>query len=64
MEILFFWKRQSQDLYKRQIVTDDNLSLAIGKKGTNIKLASRLTKYKIEVTTLSKINEQGNKDHD
>ena len=44
------------------IVTDDNLSLAIGKKGTNIKLASRLTKYKIEVTTLSKINEQGNKD--
>lgn len=46
------------------IVTDDNLSLAIGKKGTNIKLASRLTKYKIEITTLSKINEQGNKDHD
>ncbi len=43
------------------IVTDDNLSLAIGKKGSNIKLASRLTKYKIEVKTLEQINEEGNK---
>lgn len=43
------------------IVNDDNLSLAIGKKGSNIKLASRLTKYKIEVKTLSQINEEGNK---
>jgi N utilization substance protein A len=31
------------------IVSDDNLSLAIGKKGQNVKLASRLTHYKIEV---------------
>lgn len=43
------------------IVPDDCLSLAIGKKGTNIKLASKLTHYKIEVTTLAKINEQVNK---
>lgn len=43
------------------IVPEDQLSLAIGKKGTNIKLASRLTKYKIEVKTLSQINEDGNK---
>lgn len=43
------------------IVSDDNLSLAIGKKGSNIKLASRLTKYKIEVKTLAQINEEGNK---
>ena len=43
------------------IVTDENLSLAIGRKGTNIKLASRLTKYKIEVKTLRQINEEGNK---
>ena len=43
------------------IVTDDNLSLAIGKKGSNIKLASRLTKYHIEIKTLSQINEEGNK---
>lgn len=31
------------------LVNDENLSLAIGRKGQNIKLASRLTKYKIEV---------------
>ena len=46
------------------IVTDDNLSLAIGKKGSNIKLASKLTKYKIEIKTLAQINEEGNKDND
>ena len=44
------------------IVTDDNLSLAIGKKGSNIRLASKLTKYKIEIKTLSQINEEGNKE--
>lgn len=42
------------------IVNDDNFSLAIGKKGTNIKLASKLTKYKIEVKTLTQVNEEGN----
>ena len=42
------------------IVSDDNLSLAIGKKGSNIKLASKLTKYKIEVKTLTQVNEEGN----
>jgi len=42
------------------IVNDENLSLAIGKKGTNIKLASRLTKYKIEIKTLAQVNEEGN----
>lgn len=31
------------------LADDDNLSLAIGKKGQNVKLASRLTHYKIEV---------------
>ncbi len=43
------------------IVNDENLSLAIGKKGSNVKLASRLTKYKIDVKTLAQINEEGNK---
>ncbi len=42
------------------IVNDENLSLAIGKKGSNIKLASKLTKYKIEVKTLNQVNEEGN----
>lgn len=31
------------------LVNDSNLSLAIGRKGQNVKLASRLTHYKIEV---------------
>ena len=42
------------------IVNDENLSLAIGKKGANIKLASKLTKYKVEVKTLNQVNEEGN----
>lgn len=33
------------------LVNDENLSLAIGRKGQNVKLASRLTKYKIEVNS-------------
>lgn len=35
------------------VVNDANLSLAIGKKGQNVKLASRLTHYKIEVKSES-----------
>jgi len=42
------------------IVDNDNLSLAIGKKGMNIKLASRLTKFHITVKTLEQITEEGN----
>ncbi len=44
------------------ILDDNNFSLAIGKKGNNVKLASRLTKYKISVKTLNQINEEGNQD--
>ena len=44
------------------VITDDeNLSLAIGKKGINIKLASKLTKYKLNIKTLNEINEEINK---
>ncbi|MGM9835123.1 MAG: transcription termination factor NusA [Bacilli bacterium] len=42
------------------IVDDENLSLAIGRKGTNVKLASKLTHYKIDVKTLKQINEEAN----
>lgn len=42
------------------VVTDnDNLSLAIGKKGSNIKLAARLTHYKIDVKTFDQAKEMG-----
>lgn len=43
------------------VVAADQLSLAIGKGGNNIKLASRLTKYKINIKTMEEINEEGNK---
>lgn len=43
------------------IVNNDNLSLAIGKKGLNVRLASRLTKYTIDVKTMEQINEESNK---
>ncbi len=38
------------------IVDQDNLALAIGKKGLNIRLASKLTRYKIDIKTLDDIN--------
>ena len=38
------------------VVNNDNLSLAIGKKGQNVKLASRLTHYKIEVKKYDDVN--------
>ena len=40
------------------VVPDDNLSLAIGRKGQNVKLASRLTHYKIEVKSQSAVDEE------
>ena len=41
------------------IVDDDNLSLAIGRKGLNIRLAARLTHYKLDVKTRSEASEMG-----
>lgn len=38
------------------LVDDENLSLAIGKKGQNVKLAARLTHYKIDVQKKSEYN--------
>lgn len=38
------------------IVNKDNLSLAIGKKGINIKLAARLTHYKLDVKCTDDVN--------
>ena len=39
------------------IVDNKNSSLAIGKKGQNVKLASRLTRYKIEIKNVSEVSE-------
>ena len=40
------------------IVNDENSSLAIGKKGQNVKLASRLTKYKIAIKKAGELIEE------
>lgn len=40
------------------LANDSNLSLAIGRKGQNVKLASRLTHYKIEVKSESAVQEE------
>lgn len=41
------------------IADGDNFSLAIGKKGQNARLASRLTKYKIDIKTVEQASEMG-----
>lgn len=43
------------------VVSDDELSLAIGKKGSNIRLASKLTRFHLTIKSMSQVNEEGNK---
>ncbi len=42
------------------IVPDDQLSLAIGRRGQNVRLASKLVGWKIDIQSESKINEMKN----
>lgn len=49
---------------KKEVIcfaSGDNLSLAIGKGGSNIRLASKLTKYKLEIKSLEQETKEGNK---
>lgn len=41
------------------VADDDNFSLAIGKKGQNAKLASKLTHYKIDIKSVAQAEEMG-----
>lgn len=41
------------------IVSDDSLSTAIGRKGVNVRLASRLTHYKLDIIVESEAIEEG-----
>jgi len=41
------------------VVDDSQLSLAIGKKGKNARLAVKLTKFKIDIKTISELEEKG-----
>lgn len=55
----------SEDLKNADvIVSDDKLSLAIGKSGMNVRLAARLTGVKIDIKTLSSITDFGSSDDD
>jgi len=45
------------------IVPDDQLSLAIGRKGQNVRLAAILTKYKIDIISESKVKETKEEAH-
>lgn len=42
-----------EDRYMEVIVEDDQLSLAIGKKGQNVRLAAKLTQWKIDIKNFS-----------
>lgn len=44
------------------VANADNLSLAIGRKGQNVKLASRLTHYRIEVKSESQLADESNEE--
>lgn len=41
------------------VVNQENLSLAIGKRGMNVRLAARLTHYKLDVKTFEQAREMG-----
>ncbi len=42
------------------IINEENRALAIGKKHSNIRLASKLTGYKLDIKTMEEINKAGN----
>jgi N utilization substance protein A len=47
-----------ENRYMEVIVPDDQLSLAIGKKGQNVRLASKLTGWKIDIKSESRMEKQ------
>lgn len=54
---VFITNEEKKEAYV--IVDDDNLSLAIGKKGLNVRLAARLTHYKIDVKSYEQARADG-----
>lgn len=54
---VFITNEEKKEAYV--IVDDDNLSLAIGKKGLNVRLAARLTHYKIDVKSYDQARKDG-----
>jgi len=56
LHVLIFDEKKQEALV---VVDKENLSLAIGKKGLNVKLASRLTKYNLDIKTIEQASEMG-----
>lgn len=56
LHVLIFDEKKQEALV---VVDKENLSLAIGKKGLNVKLASRLTKYNLDIKTIDQASEMG-----
>lgn len=54
---VFITNEEKKEAYV--IVDDDNLSLAIGKKGLNVRLAAKLTRYKIDVKSYDQARADG-----
>lgn len=55
----------NEDLKSAKVVVDDNqLSLAIGKEGQNVRLAARLTGWKIDIKSQSQIEETNNENQE
>ncbi len=49
-----------ENRYMEMVVADDQLSLAIGKKGQNVRLASKLTGWKIDIKSESRMEKISN----
>jgi N utilization substance protein A len=45
------------------VVPDDQLSLAIGREGQNVRLAAKLTGYKLDIKSISQIEREGGLDY-
>ena len=56
LHVLIFDEKKQEALV---VVDKENLSLAIGKKGLNVKLASRLTKHNLDIKTIEQASEMG-----
>lgn len=57
-------KKQEQERSCTVVVPDDQLSLAIGKRGQNARLAAKLTKYRIDIKAESEMEDADEKSDD
>ena len=51
-----FRSARTVNRFTSEVVSDDQLSLAIGKNGQNVRLASQLTGWKVDIISKSKLD--------